>query len=117
MPRKLVVIIVIIISLYIIFSLTKQIFNALDAGKRLDNKAGEVNKLQEQNRNLKSTLGHTLDPDYIEQIARDKLNLTKPGETVVVISDDEIKRLILSARSIPKVEVSNWQGWLLLFTR
>jgi len=40
--------------------------------------------LQQQGRRFEIELSQVGQPDYIEQIARDKLNLAKPGETVVV---------------------------------
>jgi cell division protein FtsB len=115
MPKKLVVIIVIIISFYIIFSLFKQIFNALDAGKRLDKQADEVSQLQDKNRSLRTKLNEVEQPEYIEKIARDKLNLSKPDETTVIIPDEEVQKFILSQKPKEVVIIPNWQGWLNLF--
>ncbi len=53
--------------------------------------------------------------DEVEKIARDKLNMGKPGETVVVIPEELITKVIEDNK--PKIEpkLPNWQGWLKLF--
>ncbi len=110
-----ILIIVLIVGL-ILFGLGKQIYFALQAGKRLDNAAEEVNGLQQQNRILREKLAQTQKYDFWEEIARNKLNLIKPGESLVIIPDQAINRVLSAQKKIEPLNLPNWQGWLKLFT-
>ena len=98
-----------------IVSLIKQIGTALEAGKRLDTEAGEVSLLQQQNRQLKERLAEVQKYDFIEQVAREKLNLSKRVETVVVVPDEIVEKALVAQRKVQEVKLPNWEGWLKLF--
>lgn len=117
MPKTLIVIFLVIFSIFILISLARQISEALTSGKRLDHQVEEVSKLQMENRQLKEKLSFVRDFNYIEEIARNKLNLAKPGETVVVIPDQAIKNLLNSEKKFEEEKVAYWEGWMRLFFR
>lgn len=116
MNKTISIIVIVIVAVGILTSLSKQIVTALNASQRLDDQAARVTKLAEKNNQLKKELADSQSPDNIEKIARDELNLAKPGETVVVIPEELITKVIDDQK--PKVEpiLPNWQGWLKLFT-
>jgi cell division protein FtsB len=107
---------VVLILGLIVFGLGRQIVLALQAGQRLDRAAEEVNNLQQDNRVLKEKLSQTQKYNFIEQMARDKLNLVKPGETVVIIPEKAIDKVLSAQIKVEEVKLPNWQGWLKLFT-
>lgn len=115
MPRIVTIIVIIIVAIVILVSLARQINEALISGTRLDESAEEVNKLQEKNRNLKEKLSGTQKYEKIEEIARNKLNLGKPGETVVIIPEEMIDNVLKVQKPVEIVKSPNWQGWLRLF--
>lgn len=115
MPRIVTIIVIIIVAIVILVSLARQINEALVSGTRLDQAAEEVNKLQEKNRNLKQKLSETQKYENIEEIARDKLNLAKPNETVVIIPDEMIDNVLRVQTPVAEIKTPNWQGWLRLF--
>jgi cell division protein FtsL len=82
--KKLPVIIVIILLIYLIISFVMH-FNRLFA---LQNDITEirqqVNELKMKNEDLKKQLKQVQSDTYIEQVARERLGLIKPGETRVV---------------------------------
>lgn len=118
MPKTVVILIIFLTLGVILLGLTKQITNALQSGERLNNQAEEVNKLQEENKQLKDNLERAKSYQSWEEIARDKLNLSKSGETVVVVPDDYINRAIQMYEYHPvEINIPNWQGWLNLFFR
>ncbi len=108
-------IIVLVVGL-ILLGLGKQIGTALQAGKRLDTTAQQVDTQQQQNRQLKAKLAEVQKYNFIEQIARNKLNMGKPGETVVIIPEKAINQVLGAQKQIPEINLPNWQGWLKLFT-
>ncbi len=115
MNKIIFIIVIVIVAVGILTGLSRQIASALEASKRLEDEASQVTKLTEKNNQLKKELSDAQSPDSIEKIAREELNLAKPGETVVVIPPDLISKVIEDNK--PKIEpkLPNWQGWLRLF--
>jgi cell division protein FtsB len=115
MNKTISIIVIVIVAVSILTGLSKQIVNALSSGQRLEEEANKVTKLTEKNNQLKQELLEAQSDDAIEKIAREELNLSKPGETVVVIPPELISKVIEDSK--PKVEpkLPNWQGWLRLF--
>lgn len=99
----------------ILISLIKQISESLDVGKRLDQEVEEVTKLQEENKRLKKRLEEVLKVEFIEEVARNKLNLSRANETVVIIPQEMISQVIAASQEIKEPQLPNWQGWLRLF--
>jgi len=112
MIKKIVTGLLVILALTAIFNLSKQISSAIQAGGRLDQSADELSALQQQNRKLKDQLTQASKYDFIEQIARNKLNMGKPGETVVVIPQSSIDNILGMEKKVIPVKLPNWQGWL-----
>lgn len=114
MKKALLIVLLVIFSI-VIYNLARQIIFALQASSRLDQIAGKVAELQQKNSGLKKKLAETSSLSFIERQARDKLNLARPGETVIIIPDSEIDK-ILGVQTIAIPEATpNWQGWLKLF--
>lgn len=115
MPKTLAVIVIILISFSILIGLGRQIVDALSAGDRLDSSIDEVTRLQDENRQLKQQLSQVEQYDFIEKIARNKLNMAKPGETIIVIPKEEVDRVLNPPKPYEEPKLENWQGWLKLF--
>jgi cell division protein FtsB len=115
MNKTISIIVIVIVAVSILTGLSKQIINALNSSQRLEDEANRVTKLTQRNNQLKKELALSQSPDAIEKIARDELNLGKPGETVIVIPDELITKVIEDSK--PKIEpkLPRWQGWLKLF--
>ncbi|EKD90669.1 MAG: hypothetical protein ACD_30C00110G0008 [uncultured bacterium] len=117
MSKTVSLLVIFIISIVILIGLVRQIKDALEAGSRLDTATDEVNSLQAENRALKQKLENTKSFEFIEQIARNNLNLGRPNETVVIIQEDLINNLINAQKKVEEPKLPNWQGWLKLFFR
>ncbi len=104
-------------SVLIIFGLIRQIGNALDAGERFDQVAHDVGSLQEENGKLIKQSEEIQKYEFIENVARDKLNMSKSNETVVIIPEEDIQRMLDAQKPTPEPKLANWQGWLKLFFR
>ncbi len=115
MRKKIVIFISITIVIIILFGLIRQISEALKVGERLEKAASDLFKLQEENKELKNKLAETEDASFLEEQARNELNMAREGEVVVIIPGGEIKRVIEGQKPKKKVVLPNWQGWFKVF--
>ncbi len=117
MVRKLVVIGFIFGFLFVLYGLFHQILGSLEAGNRLDREVNKLTELQKKNSELKKNLELVKTPQFIEEQARDKLNYTRAGETIIIIPESEIQRVLGLEKKPIEIKIPNWQGWLKLFVR
>jgi|SRR5579884_2833187 len=114
MAKKISTSIFILIGILIIFSLGKQIAAALNSGNRLDQAVSDLGNLQAQNQQLRQELVRAQSYEYIEKTARDELNMAKPNETVVIIPEDVLNRVMNPPKKPEPSKIPNWQRWLQL---
>ena len=113
--KKVVLIAVIILLLILGYSLSQQIYKSLKAGSRLDEEKERLISLQNKNSELQKKLQEVGTVQFIEGEVRNKLNLARPNETVVVIPQEEIDKILNAKVKKPVETVANWLGWLRLF--
>ncbi len=74
-----------------------------------------------ENSKLAKELTQTQGQEFIERVARDKLNMSKKGETVVVVPQDladnlaSINATLSASFWNPPEIIPNWKKWLKLF--
>ncbi len=113
MPRRTINLIITIIGILLIVSTVKATFFWWKNGERVGIKRLEVEKLERKNEELKNEWRRTQGREFVEKMARDKLNLVKPGEVVLIIPDE---RLAVSSKQLD--ERKNWEKWRdLIFKR
>jgi cell division protein FtsB len=115
LPKTITIIIAVIFAGVILAGLFRQINQALEAGKRLDEAADQVSKLQEKNRQLHAKLERSKSLAFIEEIARNELNMAKPNETIVIIPQEKIRAVLAAQTKVEPPPTPNWVGWLKLF--
>ncbi|MEK7127342.1 MAG: septum formation initiator family protein [Patescibacteria group bacterium] len=99
---------VIIIGLILIVNTVRAIVQAWQAGDRVDRRGQKINLLEKENEKIKQKIAEVESPEYLEQIARDKLNLSKPGEEIVILPKD----IFATPSANLNVDTrSNWQKW------
>ena len=105
-----------LVALFFI-SLIRNVFRILAASKRIDEAKGRVERLADENEELKRQLALTQSEAFIETQFRDRLGLSKEGEIIVVLPDEETLRKI--APTTPEEEETlpdpPWKKWLKLF--
>lgn len=114
MFKKIAIGAVILVVVFITFNLIKQIMDALNVSKRLDEAAERVYQAEIKNKELKKKLSEIKSPQFVEEEARNKLGLAKKGETIVIIPDEKIKEILGSTESA-EPRLPNWLGWLRVF--
>lgn len=70
----------------------------------------EIQILEEENQKLKTQISQIGEESYLEKEARERLNLKKPGEEVVIFTKEK-------AESVEHREKSFWQKILEFFSR
>ncbi len=114
MIRKLSIGVIILLGLIIAYNLLVQITKALRSGERLSAQAETVYKLEAKNKQLKTELKNVLSPEFVEQQARNKLGLSKIGETIVIIPEEKLRAVMGTSQSAI-IRLPNWLGWLRVF--
>ena len=112
--KRFVIIALIIASFFIINNLIRSIYNFWHKQDLLVKAQQELVQEKKEKEGLMRELKKVKDPSFIEQEAREKLFLVKPGEQVVLMPTDDIKQTTQSAGR-PKKKEENWKQWVKLF--
>lgn len=115
MLKKLFLCLILVVFTVLIYSFSRQIYDSLKSGSRLDESADKLSRLQKQNSDLKKRLVEVESLQYIESQARDKLNQTRFNETLMIIAQKEIDQVLGLDKKASELKIPNWQGWLKLF--
>ncbi|HEX8931837.1 MAG TPA: septum formation initiator family protein [Patescibacteria group bacterium] len=107
--KKIVFFSIIIISLFIINSFLNSIYSLWQKNDLVVKARQDLEKEKKENGALKSKLSEVKNPQFVEEEARDKLFLAKPGETIVFLpaaSKDLASQNVKKQDSRP-----NWRKW------
>jgi cell division protein FtsB len=109
-----------VIGVYIVVSLGRSLWQLSEAKQRLVEARQRVDYLQKENDKLENNLDGVRSDTYVEKVARDRLNMQLPGETVVVIQENEGRDDMTSNNSLDQEKNSleyeaNWQKWMKVF--
>lgn len=111
--KKIIFFLVIIVSLFIINNLVRSIWDLWQKQELVSNAQKQLDQQEAQNKELKDKLSQASRPEFIEEEARNKLFMAKPGEVQVLISKD-----LLQASESGKEKQDqrpNWKKWWDLF--
>jgi cell division protein FtsB len=109
--KKIIFLITIVASILIINSLVRSIFDLWGKQGLLVKANDELSRQKEENRDLRQQLSYVKSDQFIEEEARDKLFMVKPGESGVIVPQN-----LLSQKEVKKVIVlPAWQQWVNLF--
>ncbi len=109
------------IIFFLILSATtiKSSFSVLKSKERLDSLNGEVARLEEEMKKIESEIEFKKSNEYIEEKARNDLNLIKPGERVYIVKGGDDRLGSVLSDTDQKVESEeekpNWYSWYRLF--
>ncbi len=109
--KKAVFIVIVIVLLVIINNLLHSIYDIWSKQDLLIQAQKELSNEETKNQKLKAGLSYAQTPQFVEQEARNKLFLIKPGEQDVLVpsvSGNQVQKQ-------DKAEIPNWQKWLNLF--
>lgn len=113
-PKKIAFFVIIIVSIFIINSLVHSIYTLWQKKHLVVDARLDAEREREKNQTLKNKLNIIENPQFVEEEARNKLFLVKPGEQIVVLSEKDLKASD-SAKPKPKDTRPNWKKWYDLF--
>ena len=114
MRKKIVIFTITLIGLGLIIGLTKDISRLLRASDRVKSVAEKARKLKEEQQKLLEKKAYYLSEEFVEEEARNKLNMVKPGETVVILPPNLAQ--VLGREEKPAAPaIPNWRQWWHLF--
>jgi len=115
MFKKFLVIVIVIVAIIILIGLGRQINFALGSDKRLNVLLEDVGNLERENKELKKELASAQTYNSVEEVARNELNMSFPDETVVIVPEDLIQKVLMPVEKPIEIKSPNWEGWLKLF--
>lgn len=109
--KKIVFFGFIIFSFFVINDSLHSIYSLWQKHDLLDKAKRELSVEKKKNSDFKQQLSVVTAPNFVEEEARNKLFLVKPGEGIVVVAPDE-DVVASSSTSVKTVEKrANWQQW------
>ncbi len=119
MRRQVFSILVVLVGIYFIIALSRDLVELLSARERLEREQSEVERLSQEQQKLAEQLGYVMSDEFVEKEAREKLLMGKPGEVVMLLPPEEEKvgqEGLTQVKESSKVkELANWQKWIQLF--
>lgn len=112
--KKIVFFIVLIASVFVINNLIRSIYTLWQKNDLIVDAQKELTRQKQENQSLKSEVSYAESKEFIEEVARNKLLMVKPGEQGVLIPQDLVQVIATSSAKENKNE-SNWRKWLKLF--
>lgn len=101
------------------FSLVKALAKTLNNQARIEKEREETDYLSEEVEKLKEKVSYYESDEYMEEMGRNRLSLSREGEKVVVLSESQEKELgeILSEnnKALVKEEYPVWREWARFF--
>lgn len=121
---KIKYIVISILLLTLSFGLIRSSVGIFKGGKRLTDLESEVSSLQDRKYELEENIEYKKTDEYVEEKARNDLNLIKPGEIIYVISgpgsEEYSPKNVLSSSAgntgvFNRQQDQNWYQWYKLF--
>lgn len=111
---RLLAFLALILGIWLVVALSRDLWQLLNKKDRIEKMIVKKENLLTENQGLKEKLNYVESEEFVEKEAREKLNMAKEGETIVVLPE---KITVADPRtSRPAAEnLPNWQQWLNLF--
>lgn len=105
--------IIITVSVFLIFSLGSSVFDLWSRRDVLTVRQEKLTELEKEHKQLEKKLAEVETPGFIEQEARERLGMSKPGETVVILDTELSKEEGMPMKS--GEVLPNWKQWWRIF--
>lgn len=95
-----------------IVGLSQSVVRLMGRKSMLKTKQEELTRVKKEQEDLQNKLTLVQAPEFIEKEARDKLNLGKVGETIVLVEEGEAQAQTSQEKT---TALPNWKKWWNLF--
>jgi cell division protein FtsB len=114
MKKRLFQLISIIIGIGLIIKLSGDILRLLKAGQQVKLAEKRVLELEKEKEKLFEKRQYYQSPEFIEEEARNKLNMARPGETIVILPPN-LEEILGKQKQDSSPSLPNWKRWWKLF--
>lgn len=84
---KTIIIVEFFLVAYLLYSLTKNVYNSYQVDKHIEQFQAENAKIENENKQKTEDYLYFTSEEYIDKIAKQNLGLVNPGEEVIVLSE------------------------------
>ncbi len=102
---------IIIASIFVIVGLVQNAISLYQSRFRLESAKKQIASLEEKKTSIEQELANQTDPAALDQTIRNKLNLSKPGETLIVITGTPAASVSSSFTSLDEVKSAPLSEW------
>ena len=103
----------------VVVGLSRSMWGLMHARERVVEAENRVRDLEQENRELAEEYLYQTSEEYLEMQVRDKLNMAKPGEVVVVMpemeEDASNQKPVTREDGNSDEEKVNWERWMAIF--
>jgi len=98
------------VAIFLVVANVKTYKKKKELNAQIESLQSKIAEMKTKNENLQQGISNADDPKYIEKVAREELDLQKPGENVVsfVMPENQDQ----SPAPAPKSFWQNWLGWI-----
>jgi len=89
LQSRILLIFLIVITVLSGVRLTNEVIRRQKINTEINNLQGQINTLEDEQRSLSALINYLNTDSYIEEQARKKLNLSRPGESIIVVGDEQ----------------------------
>jgi len=89
LSSKILFLLALFILVFFSVNLVKEVVNKRDLQQDIDKLQAEINSLENRNEELSGLIDYFNSMDFVETEARIKLNLKKPGESIIIVPEEE----------------------------
>jgi cell division protein FtsB len=112
--KRTLSLLIFLLSILLIINLSRDIYRLYRVKERIEQTGEKLEKVEQENRQLKDKKEHYRSEDFIEKEIRDKLQMAKPGEKIVILPQN-IGQEEKKEKTEEEIEKQTWQKWLDLF--
>src|SRR3989338_8969618 len=87
---KFIIIFEFVLVSYLLYSLTKNVYNSYRVDKYIENFENENALIEEENRQKNADYLYFTSEEYIDKMAKQNLGLVNPGEEVIILSNEPL---------------------------
>ncbi len=113
MKRNLLLILAFVVTIALATNSARRIMTFRTTSASVVQVKAQLEQLKKENEDLKKELEYKKSDQFVEEEIRNKLGMTKPGESVVMVPKDQTGNQLPETRDQNKEP--NWQKWWNIF--
>ena len=106
-----------VVLVFIGISLGKEVYRKRQIQKEIEGLQSQINQMGQENSDMENLISYLSSTDFQEKEAREKLNLQKSDEKMIVLQKDVVQpdsqpqNIASNSQTPPEDNSPNWQKW------